>query len=59
MTSKPAFPLRGVMLDLGRITERREYYEGLLPRLAEWGYNLVHLHLIDDQRCALRFPSRP
>ena len=37
---KPAFQLRGVMLDLGRVTERREYYEGLLPRLAEWGYNL-------------------
>ena len=56
---KPAFQLRGVMLDLGRVTERREYYEGLLPRLAEWGYNLLHLHLIDDQRCALVFPSRP
>ena len=59
MTAKPAFELRGVMLDLGRITERRSYYEALLPRLAEWGYNLLHLHLIDDQRCALVFPSRP
>jgi hypothetical protein len=59
MATKPAFQLRGVMLDLGRITERLSYYQGLLPRLAEWGYNLLHLHLIDDQRCALRFPSRP
>jgi hypothetical protein len=56
---KPAFPLRGVMLDLGRITERKSYYDVLLPQLARWGYNLLHLHLIDDQRCALRFPSRP
>jgi hypothetical protein len=30
-----------------------------LPWLAEWGYNLLHLHLIDDERCALRFPSHP
>jgi len=59
MSAKPAFPLRGVMLDPGRVTERKAYYERLLPWLAEWGYNLLHLHLIDDQRCALKFPSRP
>jgi len=59
VSAQPAFALRGVMLDPGRITERKEYYELLLPWLAEWGYNLLHLHLIDDQRCALRFPSRP
>jgi hypothetical protein len=47
------------MLDPGRVVERKEYYTLLLPWLAEWGYNLLHLHLIDDQRCALRFPSHP
>ncbi|MBA4388943.1 MAG: hypothetical protein C0404_13255 [Verrucomicrobia bacterium] len=56
---KPVYPIRGLMLDLGRITEKKSYYVSLLPWLAEWGYNLVHLHLADDQRCALRFPSRP
>lgn len=56
---RPAFGFRAVMLDLGRITERKEYYASLLPYLAEWGYNVVHLHLADDQCCALRFPSRP
>jgi len=55
----PAFKLRGVMLDPGRVIERKEYYTLLLPWLAEWGYNLVHLHLIDDERCALGFPSHP
>ncbi len=55
----PVFGLRGVMLDLGRVVERKEYYTLLLPWLAEWGYNLLHLHLIDDQRCALEFPSHP
>ncbi|MHC4914814.1 MAG: family 20 glycosylhydrolase, partial [Planctomycetota bacterium] len=53
------FGLRGVMLDPGRVVERKEYYTLLLPWLAEWGYNLLHMHLIDDQRCALRFPSHP
>lgn len=55
----PLFPIRAVMLDLGRVTEQKGYYASLLPWLAEWGYNLVHLHLADDQRCALRFPRRP
>jgi Glycosyl hydrolase family 20, catalytic domain len=55
----PAFGLRGVMLDMARVVERKEYYTLLLPWLAEWGYNFVHLHLIDDQRCALKFPSHP
>lgn len=56
---KAVFDMRGVMLDLGRITEKKSYYVSLLPWLAEWGYNMVHLHLVDDQRCALVFPSRP
>jgi len=50
---------RGVMLDLARNMERKRYYFGLLPQLAAWGYNLVHLHLTDDQGCALEFPSHP
>ncbi len=55
----PAFQHRGVMLDLARLTEQHDYYRGLLPHLADWGYNLLHLHLTDDQGCALRFPSHP
>lgn len=56
---QPAFKFRGVMLDPGRITENKDYYRRLLPELAGWGYNLIHMHLIDDQRCALVFPSHP
>lgn len=56
---KKAFKLRGVMLDLARVTENKDYYRRLLPDLARWGYNLLHLHLIDDERCALAFPSHP
>jgi Glycosyl hydrolase family 20, catalytic domain len=54
-----SFDIRGIMLDPGRVIERKEYYTLLLPWLARWGYNLVHMHLIDDERCALRFPSHP
>jgi hypothetical protein len=47
------------MLDLARLTEQHDYYLDLLPHLADWGYNLLHLHFADDHGCALRFPSRP
>jgi len=57
--SRSAFPHRGVMLDLARLTEQHEYYRWLLPHLKRWGYNLLHLHFSDDQGCALRFPSHP
>ncbi len=57
--SESGFVHRGVMLDLARLTERHDYYLGLLPQLKEWGYNLLHLHFSDDQGCALKFPSHP
>ena len=47
---KAAFPHRGVMLDMARLTERHEYYSWLLPWLKRWGYNLLHLHITEDQR---------
>lgn len=56
---KPVFAIRGIMLDLARVTERKSYYRSLVPWLSKWGYNLIHLHLTDDQGCALRFPSHP
>lgn len=57
--AKEPFAHRGVMLDLARLTERHDYYLNLLPHLAQWGYNMLHLHFTDDQGCALRFPSHP
>jgi len=47
------------MLDMARLLEKREYYYGLLPWLREWGYNVLHLHVTDDEGCALAFPSHP
>jgi glycosyl hydrolase family 20 len=57
--AKVAFEYRGVMIDPARLMERHDYYVGLLPQLAEWGYNLLHLHIVDDQGCGLVFPSHP
>ena len=57
--TKRAFAHRGVMLDMARLMERHEYYFSLLPHLKAWGYNLLHLHVTDDQGCALVFPSHP
>lgn len=54
-----AFAHRGVMLDMARLTERHDYYRSLLPHLADWGFNLLHLHFTDDHGCALRFDSHP
>ncbi len=51
--------IKGVMLDMARVTERHEWYQALLPRLAKWGYNTIFLHFTDDQGCALEFPSHP
>lgn len=50
---------RGVMFDLARGMERKDYYRDLLPHLRDWGYNRLHLHLADDQGCRLVFPSHP
>ena len=47
------------MLDPARLMERKEYYSGLLPWISKWGYNILHLHITDNQGCALVFPSRP
>lgn len=50
---------RGLMLDLARGMDRKSVYTEMLPWLREWGYNLLHLHLVDDQGCRLVFPRRP
>jgi hypothetical protein len=51
--------IRGVMLDMARTTQRKDYYRNLLPYLARWGYNTVFLHFTDDEGCALKFRSHP
>ncbi len=53
------FRNRVLMLDLARLMDHQERYRFWLPWLKEWGYNTLHLHLTDDEGCALIFPRRP
>ncbi len=53
------YKTRAVMFDPARLMEKMDYYMGLLPWLKEWGYNLIHMHVTDDQGCAVVFPSHP
>lgn len=51
------WPLRGILIDAARQTERYEYYERLIPDLARWGYNVIVMHLVDDEGCAIKLDS--
>lgn len=48
-----------VMLDPARLMESRRFYLDILPWLARWGYNAVHLHFADDEGCRIVLPSHP
>jgi len=52
-------PIRGLLLDLARLTERHKFYFDLLPHLARWGFNTLWLHFVDDQGVVLRLDSHP
>jgi len=47
------------MLDPARLTERHEFYFDLLPRLAEWGFNTLWWHFVDDEGFVLKLDAHP
>ena len=57
--TKGGEPIRGLMLDPARLTERHFYYFDLLPDLAKWGYNTLWWHFMDDEGFAQKLRSRP
>lgn len=59
LRSRAPCHIRGMMLDPARLTERHEFYFGLLPQLADWGYNTLWWHFMDDAGFALRLQSHP
>lgn len=59
MPGRPAFEIRGMMLDPARLTERHEFYFDLLPQLAHWGFNTLWWHFSDDEGFALKLESHP
>jgi len=61
VSAKPSRPLgiRGIMLDPARLTERHEFYFDTLGKLAEWGYNTLWWHFVDDEGFVLKLDSHP
>lgn len=59
VTDKPVMKMRGVMLDMARLTEKHEYYYYIIDQLAQWKIDTVFLHLTDDQGCAVEFKKHP
>lgn len=50
-------PMRGLMVDAGRVPEKLDYYRRVIDFCAEWGFNTLQFRLADDQGSALRFAS--
>jgi hypothetical protein len=48
-------PVRAFQWDLARQVERPDWLTQQLPRLADWGYQVIYLHLED----AVEYPSLP
>lgn len=53
----PARPMRGLMVDAGRVPEKLDYYHRVIDFCADWGFNTLQFRLADDQGSALRFAS--
>lgn len=52
-------PMRGLMVDAGRVPESMEYYRRVIEFCVEWELNTLQFRLADDQGSALRFDSVP
>lgn len=55
----PAYPHRGVMLDIARHFYGPDHLRRLVDLVSELRFNSLHLHLTDDQGWRLEIPSRP
>ena len=53
------FAIRGLMLDMVRVTERYEHYLDVTDAMPGWGYNTLFAHITDNEGCAVAFDSRP
>ncbi len=51
--------IKGLMLDMARVTERYQHYMDMAESASAWGYNTIFAHLTDDDGCAMVFENRP
>lgn len=59
VTDAPRFAYRGVMLDVARHFHPVEVVKAYIDRAAGLKFNVLHLHLSDDQGWRLELTSRP
>ncbi|MGW6552686.1 family 20 glycosylhydrolase, partial [Streptomyces sp. NPDC055051] len=59
VTDTPRFPYRGAMLDVARHFFTVEEVKAYIDRIALYKYNVLHLHLTDDQGWRIAIRSRP
>jgi hypothetical protein len=52
-------PIRGLMVDAGRVPETMAYYKRVIEFCSDWGLNTLHFRLTDDQGSAMHFSSVP
>ncbi|MDQ3551819.1 MAG: beta-N-acetylhexosaminidase, partial [Bacteroidota bacterium] len=55
----PRFKWRGLMLDVSRHFFTKEEVKGFIDNMVKYKYNLLHLHLTDDQGWRLQIKSLP
>jgi hypothetical protein len=58
-SSSRKIPMRGVMVDAGRVPETMAYYKRVIEFCSDWGLNTLHFRLTDDQGSAMHFTSVP
>ena len=59
ITDSPAMGMRGVMVDLGRLKEKDDYYRRLIDFMSRHKLNTLFLHLADDEGAPIEFKSHP
>lgn len=59
LSDAPAYPVRGMMLDIARFYFGPEDIRRVVDLAASYRLNQLHLHLSDDQGWRLEIPSRP
>ncbi|QTE31590.1 family 20 glycosylhydrolase [Pengzhenrongella sicca] len=55
----PRYPWRGLSLDVVRHFVSVEQVKAVLTLMSEYKFNVLHLHLTDDQGWRIALPSRP
>lgn len=55
----PDFPYRGVMIDIARNNQSYGNIRDLMRQLANYRFNVLHFHLVDDEAWRLEIPGLP